>query len=468
MKKKIIIISVICVIICFIFGFLVFKKQAKNPIYKPEVSDNYCRQENASERVKCLMKVDEIPSLKLTSEKEIDYTYHKWNKNISVELDDEKLPEAKIKTRGNTTYTAGTIYGAYNYKIKFDKAVDLFGFGKSDKWVLLPNLIDYSNIRQFYFSNLAQVIMGDYWSPQMKYVELYINDEYRGLYLVAESIEETENRLNLTDNSFIAQLEQGRLWRLWQETEDEYFLIDDEAKPCSNYEQLKGAEKHKTMYTLEYPESFSDISKERGDEIKNSVNDLMNSAREHKPFDLLNLDVDSAVNFYLFDELFYNSGMGSSSVYMYQYENSPITLGPLWDFDQLTLENVGEGFVRPGTCDNNLYRYLLRYPEFREKLKTKLEWFKNEVAPTAKQELDNLQNNKILRAAIERNQTLHPTWGKKADGVNVWQNEKIIELKNWDEHVNWIREILYTGRTWEGKKYQGRVDWLLEHFDEIK
>ena len=441
MRRFLIPVSVIVASILFSSFYFLNKNQSST--FKTD--DTYCRQENVSDRAKCLFNIDKIEKLELTSKKPLDLTYHKSNKDIEVSLAGTSLPTAKLKTRGNTTYQAGTLYGAYNYKLTFEEPVNLYNFGTNKKWVLLPNFIDRSYFRQFYTSNLAELVMGDFWSPEMKYVELYINNEYKGLYLLSESIEEDENRLN--NPEFIVQLEQGRLWRLEQGSDKPFFQIDDKSLSCNI--TGKNTEPTNTMYTLEYPDTLTD-------NIKAEVNQLVNSAREKKPLSELNLNLDSAVNFYLFDELFFNSGFGSSSVYLYKPQNGKIILGPLWDFDQLLLLSRNYGYNRPPTCDNNLYRYLLKYPEFRDKLKEKLIWFRDTIEPLALKHLESLRNNQNLRTAILKNENLYHTWQNPLDNLAVWQNEEIIRLKDWDEHLNFIRDAL-----------KGRADWLIENFEGL-
>lgn len=454
MKRRFI-IPILLIIVSFSIYF--FYSNAQKPEDKPRptypTDDTYCKQEDVKKRGDCLFHIDKIEKLELTSKKPLDLTYHKSNKDIEVTLADKKLPTAKLKTRGNTTYQAGTIYGAYNYKLTFEEPVNLYNFGTNKKWVLLPNFIDRSYFRQFYFSNLGQIIMGDYWSPQMKYIELYINGEYKGLYLLSESIEEDDNRLNNPD--YIVQMEQGRLWRLEKGSDKDFFQIDDKSLSCSINTEINSVEPTNTMYTLEYPESFEEAGVEKTEYIKSDINNLVNDARDGKPLD--NIDLDAAVNFYLFDELFYNSGFGSSSVYLYKPENYKVVLGPLWDFDQLALQEDPKGFNRPPTCDNNLYRYLLKRPEFREKLKAKLIWYRDNVEDMALEKLEALRNNQVLKDAVLKNENLYHTWQNPMKDLSVWQNDKIWRLKNWDEHLDYISNAI-----------KGRANWLIENFDSLE
>ena len=95
---------------------------------------------------------------------------------------DEKTLEAsgvRVKGRGNATWEWAP--DKKPYKIKFEKKVDLFGLGKAKKWNLLANYMDDSNLRNdtaFYIANM----LGMEYAYSGKYVELYVDGEYRGLY----------------------------------------------------------------------------------------------------------------------------------------------------------------------------------------------------------------------------------------------------------------------------------------------
>lgn len=435
--------------------------------------------------VDSILSVESIPRFDITIA-DFDRSYGVWNDGLNLEISDSIIPEnnsygamsGEIRTRGNTTYEAGVKYGPYQYKIKLDEAANLLGLGSHRKWVLLANFLDRSYLRQFYLSGVGKLIMGEqYFSPQMKYIELYINGDYQGLYLLAESIEEDENRLDIEKNApsyqneipFLVQMENGRMPRTqgnWYD-HDTFFMISDQATPCINYEWLNGATTTDTLISLEYPESRKDMTDGQYNYVVSAVSDLYSDAKNHVPYYDLGIDSNSFVNYFTFQDLMFNTGFGSSSVYFYKPLWGKITAGPLWDFDQLLMMDIGYGFTQPNTCDNNLYRYLLQYEEFRSAMQKKLLWIDEVLNPIISQQLDELQNNDLLRMAIEKNEAKYHTWGTYFPNLSVYQHPAIVTYTSWDDHIEHLRLSLFTGYSDASGQTISRAKWMVENFSQL-
>ncbi|MGN1419636.1 MAG: CotH kinase family protein [Acutalibacteraceae bacterium] len=106
---------------------------------------------------------------------------------ISADLD-------YIKGRGNSTWR----YDKKPYNIKFSKKTDLFSMGKAKKWSLIASADEQSLIRNKSVYDLAEDA-GLLYSSKSQHVDLYINGEYRGNYLVCESVEIGSSRIDITD-----------------------------------------------------------------------------------------------------------------------------------------------------------------------------------------------------------------------------------------------------------------------------
>lgn len=122
---------------------------------------------------------------------------HKEKGKIAVVEDGEVTVDttlASIKGRGNSTWSLDK----KPYNIKFDKKTNLFGLGKAKKFSLLASRYDPSFLRNTFIFDLSDE-MGLYYSSKSKPVDLYINGEYLGNYLVCESVEVGSSRVDITD-----------------------------------------------------------------------------------------------------------------------------------------------------------------------------------------------------------------------------------------------------------------------------
>lgn len=121
------------------------------------------------------------------------------NKN-SIELTPNFISDATIKYRGNSSY--GT-FDKFQYRIEFfdDIARDdkhnypLFGMARESDWVLHGPFLDRSLLRNRLMYGLSKDLLE--WAPDTRFFELYVDDEYQGVYLAVEPITASENRIGL-------------------------------------------------------------------------------------------------------------------------------------------------------------------------------------------------------------------------------------------------------------------------------
>ena len=112
---------------------------------------------------------------------------------------DENGGGASIRCRGNMTYNIADVkeYNMYSYKLKLDTKADFFGFGESKHWYLVNSWRDMSYLRHKLSYDLAASMGVEY--TDCTWVSLYYNGEYRGLYLMTESIRIADDRIEMTN-----------------------------------------------------------------------------------------------------------------------------------------------------------------------------------------------------------------------------------------------------------------------------
>ena len=118
----------------------------------------------------------------------------------------------EIKGRGNSTWRE---YEKKAYQIKFDNKTSVMDMGKAKKWVLLANASDDSMMRTKLVYDMAENMDMDFVCD-MKYVDLWIEGEYRGTFLLGEKVEPGSTRLDLENDS-------GAIFE-----QDEAFYMDED------------------------------------------------------------------------------------------------------------------------------------------------------------------------------------------------------------------------------------------------
>ncbi len=106
----------------------------------------------------------------------------------------------KVKVRGNWT----TTYDKKGLRIKFDKKQSMMGINdgaQAKNWVLIAEYKDASMLRNKTTLSIAREILEEdgLYASDAELVEVYINDNYWGVYLLAEMQQINENRVNITE-----------------------------------------------------------------------------------------------------------------------------------------------------------------------------------------------------------------------------------------------------------------------------
>ncbi|WP_345206162.1 CotH kinase family protein [Fodinibacter luteus] len=249
-------------------------------------------------------------------------------------LDYPALGGGEIKGRGNFTWTLKK----KPYQIKLKDAAPLLGMDSAKTWILLANHADASLMRNKIAFDLAGDI-GMPFSPQSKWVDLRINGDYMGNYLLTEKVEVKANRVDLSDPSaVIAELDNN------YGTAEDYYFRSTASKTVYTLKDQKGA----VPSTVgDWNESAKTQATKVGwDDIKKDINTLDALLDQSTPdwaaiSDLI--DVESFVKMYLVQELTMNIDAANSSLYLYKNGTSDkLHAGPVWDFD-ITLGNYSRG-----------------------------------------------------------------------------------------------------------------------------
>ncbi len=221
-----------------------------------------------------------------------------------------------ITGHGNSTWD---YFDKKPYCIEFENDTDLFGMGAAKEWILLANADDSSNLRNKLIYEFANKF-GLKYSPNSEFVDLYLNGEYRGLYLLCERNDVSFSRININEEGFLVSLE----------------MKERMLKQNKNFIQTNA---NQILY-IRYPKNLSKETSDCIGSVWQSVENAIFSADgvdevTDKSLEEL-IDVDSWVRKYLIEEIFGNCDGGFISQYFYcdsSNGESKIFAGPVWDYD---------------------------------------------------------------------------------------------------------------------------------------
>ena len=229
---------------------------------------------------------------------------------IKIEDTDGSVLEDKtsFKVRGNSTALAEK----KPFTFKFSKKKDVLGMGKGKKWALLANCFDPTLMRNYIAFDIAQELGIAYTSNQ-KYVELWVDDVYKGCYTLMEPVQEGKDRVDIDIESnngmkdFLLEVEQQRVEEgvTYINSNGYRFAVSEPEEP--NDEQVA-------------------YIQEKTDEMTSAFISRDYSRMEEAA------DMESFAKFYLLNEFVKNVDANYSSVFYY-YKDGKFFAGPPWDYD---------------------------------------------------------------------------------------------------------------------------------------
>lgn len=247
---------------------------------------------------------------------------------VSLACDEEQysftMAEAGIRLRGNDTRL---YFPKKPYRIKFKEKTSVFGEPENKSWVLLALYNDYSLIKDYLAFSMADEVMEGDFVPSHNYVDLYLDGEYQGIYLLTDQVNEKSGRLDL-ECSF------------GEDDVEVPFLVElDQRAPEEGVEGVDWFAIGKKYYAVKYPSAEERYTKEQFEYIEGyikKVDALMK--KQNVTVDELEkyIDVDSFVNFYIVQEAMGQMEINWKSVYISKTKDGLMKMGPVWDFDWST------------------------------------------------------------------------------------------------------------------------------------
>ena len=326
--------------------------------------------------------------------------------------------------------------------------VKLLGLPEENDWILYAPWSDKSLLRNVLIYSLSNE-MGRY-APRSKFVELYLNNEYRGVYVLMEKIKRDKNRVAISsldpNSNFGDNLTGGYILKFdWAETGDNnggfFSLIDG------------------MRYNYHYPKP-DEISSEQENYIQsyiNSYENIMNSNKYNSEEGYSSfIDIGSFVDFIILQEISRNVDAYGLSTYIYKDKesiNNKLTAGPIWDFNHgfgncdyyKAWETVGWNISYTyNDMDQRAFWWLKLWNDdnFQEMIKDRYKLLRESTLST--NNINTLIDQYVFKlgTSVSNNLTKWPILGEY-----IWPNkqvfdtyqEEIIYLKTWiNNRLTWM------------------------------
>lgn len=378
---------------------------------------------------------------------------------------------AGVEFRGSTSqadfyFLPGLVKKPYGIELWTDstgvkaKKLSLLQMPEETDWVLNASYNDRSFMRDFIAQSLAGRI--GLLHSKAKFVELIINDEYRGVYVLMEKVKQGKNRVPISDlyptensgddvtGGYLLKIDKssGSPSTTWKSNYTSGITSTQKCEFQIEYPQYGIITQQQLVYIRDYINNWEKKL------MTEDMNDPKASFRDY-------MDVSSFVNYFILNEVTRNVDGYRLSTYLYKDKESlggKIKMGPAWDFN-IALGNADylngwktDGFVYKAMENDGGKNDYWQVPFWWNKLMQDAS-FRKALATRWKTVRSSFLNTNTLFATIDsaqvalkdpliRNFQKYPLLGKK-----IWPNYYVGATLS--DEVNWLKNWI-----------QGRLVWL--------
>lgn len=315
----------------------------------------------------------------------------------------------KVKIRGNAT----RLQPKSPFRFRLETPASLAELGRSKDYVLLAEYGDISLMQNKAAMELANRTT-DLYEPYGEHMDLYVNGDYMGVYLLCEGISIGENRLEIADLEQETDLENVRELEAYETFSE----VSGEDTMAKGYEIPKNPQDITGGYLLELEyhgryegeeatgfrtrQDWSLVIKEPGHASREQVmyirdqfqraEDAMYAPDWRNPDTGQSLeelvDLNSFVHKYLIDEICMNTDPWTSQFLYKDKGDDVFHFGPMWDYD-MAFGHYDTGFSPEEFYGNwhIWYSEVYDYPLFQEILK---EEYASSCLPVLKELADTM------------------------------------------------------------------------------
>ena len=359
---------------------------------------------------------------------------------------------AQIRGRGNSSWNGGAAQDQYDsknsYKLKLDEKAGLLGMSPARKWVLNSNKFDAPGIRTWSMWKMAELMGTIPFYCESRYVNLYVNGVYRGMYTLCEQIEIKNGRVEIEDSA---------------RTSDPGFLIEidfrgagSDAVNGQDYFYVNGYSHgggNGPAFVLKSDDNTAAKTRQIKHFVQKCSDAILSGDREK--IDKL-VDIPSLIDMYIIEEFSLDVDVGSASYFIQRQPGGKLYFTAPWDFDfgfgTYGPASSTQGFYSQNDKGGVWYDYLIKEEWFREEVYKRMCELDKEVMPALYKAIE--EKGEELLVAGDRNARFWNMYGNHFHGyvnshgtADVYTYRGYIEfLLDWmEERWTWMEEHIRAG-----------------------
>jgi hypothetical protein len=207
-----------------------------------------------------------------------------------------------------------------------DIDVELLGLPEESDWILSAPFTDKSLVRNNLVYETARAL--GYYASRQIFVEVFLNNDYQGVYVLLEQVKRDKNRVDISSAS--------------DEDSSSGYLLEYQCGVAPDADEVffqtpRSSGDSSCVYVIQYPND-EDLTPER----KTYITDYVAQAEEalyspgfqdeetgYRAF----TDTQTFIDYMLLSEVFKNPDAFNRSTYFHKDDEGVLIPGPLWDFD---------------------------------------------------------------------------------------------------------------------------------------
>ena len=248
--------------------------------------------------------------------------YNGYNGKIAIETRGASSQMFPKKSYGFETRSS--------FNTSLDTNVSLLGMPEEHDWILSANYSDKSFLHNFLSYQIQREI--GHWAARCKYVDVILNGQYWGIYILMESIKWDDDRVDINhlrsnENSY-PEITGGYIIKIDKGGGDGW---------ASSYPPIYYPNGQTIFYQYDSPKADS-ISNQQKAYIQAYVDSFedalfgpnyMDSALGYMQF----IGNNSFIDYFISNEISKNVDGYRISTYLYKDRNKTLKAGPVWDYD---------------------------------------------------------------------------------------------------------------------------------------